>query len=413
MTVFRSLFLLFALALLVPGAHAQAVEASGDGFESESTRTFDVSPGGTLELTTRNGSIDVSAWDQSQVRVVETVRMRRFSSSDASKYVQEYTTEYANANGVVRVEGPRNERSGVRRDFEVRVPRRFNADVRTAGGGITLEGIEGTVTGKTSGGSIDAERITGRVEISTSGGSLNIGEIDGPVSGATSGGSIDVRDVTGSVEVRTAGGSIELRSVGGDVEARTAGGSIEAAGIDGRLELKTAGGDIDVSDAAQDVTAQTAGGDVDAVGIGGRLEARTMGGDVSARDVTGNVTAQTNAGDVEIDGVAGSVEARTSVGDVEVRVTATTFDRDPALDLTAHHGDIRVMLPAGVQASVDAEVESYHGGVDRDDVYSDFPLTRQDGRSGRLRATGDLNGGGPSILLRSSGGSIRIEKDTE
>lgn len=398
---------LLLLPLLTPAAAAQSVESSGGDFVATVTRTFDVSPGGALELDSHAGSITVTAWDQNRVRVEESIRMRRYSRSEAEAYVGR--TTYTEQDGSVRVRTP-EDHDGTEHDFTVQVPRRYDVDVQTHGGSVTLDGMQGTAKGRTSGGSIRVERVTGAVDITTSGGSLEIDAVDGDVNGTTAGGSIGARDVTGRLDVRTAGGSIEVRDIGGAVDAKTAGGSIRAESVRGPLTVRTAGGDIEVRDAAQDVTAATAGGDVDLQGIGGAVDAQTMGGDVEGRDVNGFVRARTQAGDVEFVGVRGGVNARTSVGDIEVEVVAASFDDDPALELTTHHGDIELVLPADVQASVDAEVESYHGGVDREDVYSDFPLTREGGRSKTLRATGDLNGGGPVVRLRSGGGSIRIEK---
>ena len=123
--------------------------------------------------------------------------------------------------------------------------------------------------------------------------------------------------------------------------------------------------------------------------------------------------ARTAAGDIELDGVQGGVEAQTSVGDIEVQITLQDFSGDYATRLTTSHGDIEITLPANIPASIDAAVHAMGPGWDRDDIYSDFALSREsprEERSGTLRSYGDINGGGPSIELRTSGGSIRIER---
>ena len=63
----------------------------------------------------------------------------------------------------------------------VRVPREFSIDVRTHGGSIEVEDIEGDVETRTSGGRISIGRIEGDVELETSGGALEANQIDGSV----------------------------------------------------------------------------------------------------------------------------------------------------------------------------------------------------------------------------------------
>lgn len=48
---------------------------------------------------------------------------------------------------------------------------------------------------------------------------------------------------------------------------------------------------------------------------------------------------------------------------------------------------------------------------DRDDITSAFPVTLEAERNGNLlRATGRLNGGGPTIRIRTRGGSVELRE---
>jgi DUF4097 and DUF4098 domain-containing protein YvlB len=170
---------------------------------------------------------------------------------------------------------------------------------------------------------------------------------------------------------------------------------------------------MDIADVTRDVFVQTSGGDIELRGLGGRVSARTSGGDIEGRDLGGQVMAETSAGDIDLDDVRGGVEARTSVGDISVGVTLQDFSQNYPMSFETTHGDIELTLPPNIPASIDARVRSLGGGWDRDDIYSDFALSREsprEGRSGDLRSYGDINGGGPTLRMRTSGGSIRIEK---
>lgn len=398
-------------------AQAQDLTETSDGFRATTTRTFDVQPNGTLTIDRVVGSIDVSVWDQNRVEVTESIRLEDVSRQEAQEYVDEYGSTMEQRGNSVSVEGPqrggwRSWRNDAQHAFEVRVPRQYNTDVSTAGGSINVEGTEGRVMARTSGGSINVEEITGEVRVNTSGGSLNLTSITGPVEGNTSGGSINVEDVTGRLDVRTSGGSLNIVGVQSDVDAQTSGGSVYIDEVQGSVRARTSGGSMDVGRVTQDVSIQTSGGDIEVADIGGRTDARTSGGDIEGRTLRGPVDVTTSAGDIELGDVQAGVEARTSVGDIEVELTVSDFDVDYSTRLTTSHGDIELILPPNLPASIDAMVKPLYRW-DRDDILSDFPLSRttpDDERSRTLRSSGDINGGGPSIDLRTNGGSIRIER---
>lgn len=419
---YRMTFLL-ALLVLVGGwlpvrGQAQTLTETGDGFEATLTETFDVAPGGTLTIDRVVGSITVSTWNQNRVEVTETIRLDENARSDAQDYVQRYRSTMEQHGNAVSVRGPASNRQDGRRNvrhaFEVRLPRAFEADVSTAGGSIDVEGLRGRVSATTSGGSIRVHDVAGAVRVTTSGGSLSLTGIDGPVEGHTSGGSIHAERVTDRLDVRTSGGSIRIYDAQAGVDAATAGGSVSVEAVRGVVRARTSGGDMSVRAADGDVAVQTSGGDIDLADIGGRAEARTSGGDIEGRTLRGSVRAETSAGDIELEDVQAGVDARTSVGDIRVELTVEDFDTDYATRLATSHGDIEITLPADLPATIQAEVRPLYRW-DQDDILSDFPLSRttpDTDRASTLRSTGDINGGGPTIDLRTSGGSIRIRSES-
>ncbi len=402
---------------LLPHVQAQDLTETTDGFRATTTRTFDVQLNGTLTIDRVVGGIDVSVWDQNRVEVTELIDLEDASRQEAQEYVDEYGSSMERNGNSVSVRGPQRDgwrswRNDAQHAFEVRVPRQYNTDVSTAGGSISVEGTEGRVLARTSGGSINVETITGEVRVNTSGGSLNLTRITGPVEGNTSGGSINVEEVTGRLNVRTSGGSLNIIGVQSDVSAQTSGGSVYIEDIQGSVQARTSGGSMDVGRVTQDVSIQTSGGDIDVADIGGYTDARTSGGDIEGRTLRGLVYVTTSAGDIELADVRAGVEARTSVGDIEVELTVSDSNVDYSTRLTTSHGDIELVLPPNLPASIDAMVEPLYQW-DRDDILSDFPLSRttpDDERSRVLRSSGDIMGGGPSIELRTNGGSIRIER---
>jgi len=196
---------------------------------------------------------------------------------------------------------------------------------------------------------------------------------------STSGGSIAVGDLKGEVMARTSGGELNFGRIDGPVRGNTSGGSISLEGSRGKAVLRTSGGGIRVDDVAGEVDAATSGGSVQVNRATGRVSAHTSGGSITIRETTG------------------AVDASTSGGSVSARLSAQPQESSR---LSTSGGSINVELAPGVHVDVDA---STSGGS----VSSDFPVPTS-GNHQNLRAA--INGGGPLLRLRTSGGGIKIQK---
>lgn len=275
-----------AVAMLALCAAARA------DLEDKINRAFEVSPGGRLVVDVDRGSIEVKTSDETSVNI-EVTRKAGGSRSKAAKILKDHvvtTTQDANKVELrAKYEGERS--SGwfgsspeLQVSIEITVPRKFDVDLKTAGGHIKV--IE----------------LTGKVEAHTSGGHLEFQKIEGPLSGHTSGGHIAVAGCKGNVDIGTSGGHLDLSNVEGDVTAKTSGGSIQAKGITGKSVVKTSGGHIDVA------------------GIKGSIEADTSGGSISAElsdQPTGDCSFKTSGGNITValaEKVAVDVDLRTSAG---------------------------------------------------------------------------------------------------
>ncbi len=199
----------------------------------------------------------------------------------------------------------------------------------------------------TAGGSISVDDLNGKVDVKTSGGSLAFGNINGPVNGKTSGGSIKLQECKGTVMVNTSGGSISIGQVKGDVEAKTSGGSIKIDKASGSVIAKTSGGSIKIEEVMGDIQASTSGG-----------------------SVTAHITEQPG-------------------GDCS---------------LTTSGGSVKIHLSESIKANVDAKTS---GGK----VITDLPVkTTVQGEVKKNHLQGTINGGGPELYLRTSGGNIYINE---
>jgi DUF4097 and DUF4098 domain-containing protein YvlB len=121
-------------------------------------------------------------------------------------------------------------------------------------------------------------------------------------------------------------------------------------------------------------------------------------GDLRLEDVGGTIEARTTDGDLRVDGSLRSVQARTTDGDLTIHVLpGSAMDNEWSMEST--DGDIRVTLPEDFAA--DLEIRAHDG-----DISTQFPVTVAKTSEGRI--SGQLNGGGRRLSIRTSDGDIRL-----
>lgn len=184
---------------------------------------------------------------------------------------------------------------------------------------------------------------------------------------------------------------------GFSVDLETSGGSIDVAALDGDVDCRTSGGNVDLDDVGGRVDCRTSGGSIDIGKVSGTVLAKTSGGNIRIDRSGGSVVAKTSGGNIVVNEVLGSIEASTSGGNV-----VATIASQPQADcrLTTSGGGVELTMDESISADLDAKTS---GGS----VRVDFPVMVQ-GEISRSNLQAQLNGGGPQIYLRTSGGSIRI-----
>lgn len=198
---------------------------------------------------------------------------------------------------------------------------------------------------------------------------------------STSGGDLRVANLTGDVRIRTSGGDIEIGAINGPVDARTSGGDVELESATGRVDLRTSGGNVVLGTA------------------GSAVQARSSGGSITVRRVTGDLYAHTSGGGISIDEAGGAIDASTSGGSIRAK-----FTQQPRGDskMSTSGGGIVVSVAGNIAVDLDARTS---GG----DVETEIPITIL-GKKSDSSLEGKINGGGPKLVLRSSGGGIQLKR---
>ncbi len=187
-----------------------------------------------------------------------------------------------------------------------------------------------------------------------------------------------VDGIGGPADASSGSGSVRLANIGGETHARTGSGDIELNGIHGAAKVIAGSGSIR------------------AIGIAGALTASSGSGSVKFEQAAaGDVEIGTGSGDVEIKGAKGALKVQTGSGSI-------TAQGDPTGDWRLHtgSGDVTVELPQ--QAAFNLVARTSSGSID-----SSREIAVQ-GKLSPRELQGKVGGGGPTVELSTSSGSIQI-----
>jgi beta-lactamase regulating signal transducer with metallopeptidase domain/DUF4097 and DUF4098 domain-containing protein YvlB len=388
---------------------ARSLAAAAQGADSVIDRSFNVSPGGLLTLDLNSGGgVTVRGWDDDRVRV--RALLGGINWRDVDVQIER------ESNGVridSRFTRHRSNQS-TSNHFEIMVPRRYDVRISSAGGELTLVGLEGRFTGNTGGGELTFERLTGSARITTGGGEITVRDSDLSGSVSTGGGTVRLSNVGGGLRGSSGSGPVvygessdrssrsttDISSVG-----ISAGGSRITIGRDteyrsGRLNIEKAGGDV-VLDAAPN---------------GAHI--RTGGGDVRVGRSAGMIEALTGGGDITIGPVAGSVNTTTGAGDTRIIVDRARGE-EQVIEASSGSGRIVIELPSDFDGRLDLETAYTRTHESEARILSDWdlerdPLTDWENRYGTprrfLRARAVLGRGTGRVVVRTVNAEIEIRR---
>jgi hypothetical protein len=178
-----------------------------------------------------------------------------------------------------------------------------------------------------------------------------------------------------------------------NTDLKTSGGHIDAASLAGTQQISTSGGHLELSDLEGTVDARTSGGHISIADVSGQIDARTSGGHIEASNTNGTLNVRTSGGHIDLENIAGTVEASTSGGGITANITEMgEFAR-----LKTSGGNVNITVPRNVGMELDlrgsrvsTQLENFSGDMEDDDV------------------EGTINGGGPLLSARTSGGTVSV-----
>ena len=230
------------------------------GDSTDISQSFDVTPGGQLTMNVDRGSVRITAADQNTVTVHLTRDVTGASDTEASNILEEEHVKFIQTGSQISITAdnpPELRHSGLfhhpnlEAQYEITVPRHFNARADTMGGDVNVTGVQGSADVRTMGGNLTCKDIGGDLKAQTMGGNVRTGGCKGRMDLQTMGGSINIDRFTGPcVDATTSGGSVSAEFVAAptaDSKLHTMGGSVTVWLPDNaalQLDGRTFGGSV-------------------------------------------------------------------------------------------------------------------------------------------------------------------------
>jgi beta-lactamase regulating signal transducer with metallopeptidase domain len=432
---------------------------------SQADTTFQLSvparAAGTLTLDLKTGgNVIITGWDKPEVFVRASLGGRDWRRTRVTLQPSD---------GGARLESDYIESGGSQSShhvFEINVPRNYNARLSSAGGSISITGVDGVFTGQTGGGEINIQKANGQVDIRTGGGEVRVSDsrLNGTVS--TGGGIVRIEGVIGDLNGKSGSGPVIYGKSSSTVINRENGVTVVGAGtgdnsitgnnqpifiVDGvpisnqdhdNLTVRSGSGSGSgtgiSSGSASGSTATTTNYISDGVGLGRNFGAsgirmNSAGGGISLRAAPdgarvttgggpirigpsgGEVYAQTGGGSIDIGPATGSVEAHTGAGNVTIELQGASAH---SVDVTSGKGEVVLVVPRDLNAILELETAYTDNLGHKTRIVSELPVQTTetadwDGSEGTprryVRARQTVGRGGGVIRVRTVNGDIVLK----
>ena len=290
-------------------------------------KAFDVRPGGWLVLNSQLGTVDVNTTNRNRVNIVYTKSAKAALDKLTQEAFADFDVTFRQMGADVHVEGKfkKGWEYWMKRlhllklhllniRFEVSIPRQYNVDLNTSGGGISVSDLVGEVRAQTYSGDIQLGSIARAVEAETTSGSITLEGCKDKVAVQSYSGDVQLGNVAGILKAETTSGDIRVGAVNGAVALQSYSGDIQLGDVAGAVKAETTSGSITLKRCQNKVEVQSYSGDVQLGDVAGAVKAETTSGDIQVGDVDSAVVVQSYSGDVQLSDIAGALKVETTSG---------------------------------------------------------------------------------------------------
>jgi Putative adhesin len=183
------------------------------------------------------------------------------------------------------------------------------------------------------------------------------------------------------LQIDTSDGRVELADLNGNIKVHTSDGAITASKLSGTIELRTSDGEITADALTGTFKLHSGDGKINATGLDGKCDISTSDGAIHAVGRFDSLNLKSSDG---------PVTARAEVGSKLASMWS----------IATNDGRVDVDIPKDLPANLDASTSDGR-------ITLGLPVSMQ-GEIGKKSVRGTLNGGGPTLFIHSSDGSIRL-----
>jgi DUF4097 and DUF4098 domain-containing protein YvlB len=248
-------------ALRAALALATLAAVSSHAGAEEVSKTLAAEARGEVEIVNVAGTVEVSGWDRSEVRV----------DADLGSNVERLDFRSAGQRTSIKVVLPRGSGSAGGSDLKIKVPQGSSVSINTVSAEQMIKGVRGSQRLQSVSGGIDTQFGPGDLEMKTVSGDIRAhGDGKGLVRATT---------VSGDLEINKGGPELDLNTVSGDMTVtldrldrgriKTTNGDlhlITALGNDARIDAEAINGDLDFTlrgEVNAEFDIETFNGDID------------------------------------------------------------------------------------------------------------------------------------------------------
>ena len=257
----RTALLVLPLLVAASAACDIALSEQREKETAEWRKTYELQPGGRLEIGNVNGKIDVQPGQGNTVEVVAEKIAHGPSKEAAAEALKRIEIKEEASPTLVKIETKLQRGDGglfsggnLQVQYTVRVPANLEVHVSTVNGGVEITGVQGRVTAEATNGGIRGRDLAGAVEASTTNGGVEI-ELskvaEGGVKLETTNGGIRLRlpaDAKASISARIVNGGIDTEGLAiestGEHTKRRLDGQLNGGGP--RIQLEGTNGGIQI-----------------------------------------------------------------------------------------------------------------------------------------------------------------------
>jgi Domain of unknown function (DUF5668)/Putative adhesin len=313
------------------------------------------------------GGVNVRSSDEAEIRVNGKKGVKSWSESEARRISKEVSVEVVKNGDGYEVRPAGSGDSRVNLEMDVVVPKKAQVSVRNEKGSVTVVDMATPLDINSGAGDIEVRNTNGDVTIDMKRGDAKISSTKGDVNISGSGDSVDVSDTTGSF------------TINGEFV-----GPVRADKVAKGVRFVSHRSDLTISQ------------------LGGHMEAGS--GNIEVVDAGGNLALTTREEQVDLENIGGKIKVDNRNGNIEVR-----FSSPPKEDVEIYNSSAAITLSMPSASNFEIVADCHSGDIDTEFESDSLKATDSSGNAHLEGKYG--NGRGPKIILKTSYGSIAINKN--